>query len=180
MRNFTGMPCDKSGNQVDDSAPPPPFDYREPDDWSPFEDSLAFKTANSFFRNRFSAAKIDGILQLWSESLEQHDDDPPFANHQDLYKTIDAIPIGGVPWESFSFGFNSPDVTPDSPKWMTADFTIWYRDPRQLFLNMLQNPDFAPFFDYAPLRDYDEKGNRRYKNFMSGNWAWKQAVSRLS
>jgi hypothetical protein len=62
---------------------------------------------------------------------------------------------------------------------MTTDYTIWYRNPRQLFLNMLQNPDFATVFDYAPLREYDKDGNRQYKNFMSGNWAWKQAVCKI-
>jgi len=149
-------------------------------DWTPFEDGLAFRTANSFFKNKYSAGKIDEILQLWGESLARHGDDPPFSNHQELYKTIDAIPLGGVPWQSFSFAYDSPDITPDSPKWMTAEYTIWYRDPRQLFLNMLQNPDFANSFDYAPLREYDENGNRRYKNFMSGDWAWKQAVRQIS
>ena len=48
------------------------------------------------------------------------------------------------------------------------------------FPNMLQNPDFANSFDYAPLREYDENGNCRYKNFMSGDWAWKQAVRQIS
>jgi hypothetical protein len=59
---------------------------------------------------------------------------------------------------------------------MTADYTIWYRDPRQLFRFMLQNPDFATAFDYTPLHQYDENGNRQYQNFMSGDWAWRQAV----
>ncbi len=62
---------------------------------------------------------------------------------------------------------------------MTTDYTIWYRDPHQLFLNILQNPDFATTFDYAPLREYDKDGNRQYKNFMSGDWAWKQAVCKI-
>lgn len=153
---------------------------QHPNDWTPFDDSLSFKTANSFFKSKFSAGKIDNILQLWAESLERHGDDLPFLNHQDLYDTIDAIPLGSVPWESFSFAYTGPDITPDSPKWMTADYTIWYRDPHQLFLLMLQNSDFATDFDYAPLRQYDEDGNRRYQNFMSGDWAWKQAVCGIS
>jgi hypothetical protein len=59
---------------------------------------------------------------------------------------------------------------------MTADYTIWYRDPRLLFLNMLENPDFVENFDYAPLRQFNSMGSRCYQNFMSGDWAWKQAV----
>jgi hypothetical protein len=59
---------------------------------------------------------------------------------------------------------------------MDAEYTVWYRDPHKLFLNMLKNPDFEKAFDYAPYRQYDEKGNRVYEHFMSGDWAWQQAV----
>jgi hypothetical protein len=100
----------------------------------------------------------------------------PFSDHQDLYDTIDAIPIGGVPWQSHTFNYEGLKPEHDIPKWMTADYTVWYRDPRLLFLNMLENPDFVESFDYAPLREFDNTGSRRYKNFMSGDWAWKQAV----
>ena len=43
---------------------------------------------------------------------------------------------------------------------------------------MLANPEFAEHFDYAPHRQYDPNlnGFHRYENFMSGDWAWKQAV----
>ena len=176
----SGKPYDQNGITVTESgegAQPPP-DSGFPDDWAPFKDRLAFRTANTFFKNKFSATKIDEILELWAESLEPHSDNPPFLNHQGLYETIDSISLGTVPWQSSSFSYNDPNaiISPDSPKWMTADYTIWYRDPRQLFLNILQNPDFANAFDYAPLREYDQDGNRQYRNFMSGDWAWKQAV----
>jgi hypothetical protein len=100
--------------------------------------------ANSFFKNKFSAGKIDGILQLWAELLAQHGDVPPFLNHQELYDGINSIPLGCVPWESFSFAYDNPDITPNSPKWMTTDYTIWYHNPRQLFLKMLQIPISPP------------------------------------
>ena len=45
---------------------------------------------------------------------------------------------------------------------------------------MLANQDFHGFFDYAPFRQYDDKGIRRYEHLMSGDWAWKQAVSALA
>jgi hypothetical protein len=44
---------------------------------------------------------------------------------------------------------------------------------------MLQNPDFANSFDYAPYRQYDAKGSHHYLHFMSGDWAWNQAVSMI-
>ena len=179
--NLKGTPCDKNGNLLlHGTLPAPePQDLNPGNDWSPFENALGFKTANTFFKNKFSAGKIDDILQLWMESLEKHGDVPPFLNHKELYSSIDTI-IGSVPWQSFTFAYNEPDITPDSPKWMTADYTIWYCEPRQLFLHMLRNPDFATAFDYAPLRQYDKDGHRQYQNFMSGDWAWKQAVCEIS
>lgn len=63
---------------------------------------------------------------------------------------------------------------------MTGEYTIFYRDPRKLFVNMLENPEFVDNIDYAPLRQYNKKGIREYENFMSGDWAWKQAVRRPS
>jgi Plavaka transposase len=60
---------------------------------------------------------------------------------------------------------------------MESTHEIWYRDPRLLFKGMLENSEFQDFIDYAPLRQYDTDGDRQYENVMSGNWAWKQAVS---
>ena len=111
-----------------------------------------------------------------SDLLVVHDDQPPFLNHKDVYETIDAIPIGGVPWQSMTFTYDGPKPAVDVPKWMDTEYTIWFRDPHQLFLDMIKNPDFVNSFDYAPLRQYDQKGNRQYENFMSGDWVWKQAV----
>ena len=60
---------------------------------------------------------------------------------------------------------------------MESTHEIWFRDPWLLFKGMLENPEFQDFFDYVPLWQYDAHGGRQYENVMSGNWAWKQAVS---
>jgi len=146
-------------------------------DWTPFESHSAFELAEFFFKDdQTSARRIDRVLNIMSGLLAVHDDQPPFLNHQDLYQTIDAIPLGGVPWQSFTFTYEGPKPTADIPKWMDAEYTVWFRDPHRLFLEILKNPDFVDSFDYAPYRQYDKKGNRQYEHFMSGDWAWKQAV----
>lgn len=123
-----------------------------------------------------SAGNIDHLCQLWAATLAKYGDSPPYANHKELYQTIDATPIGGIPWQSVTLQYDGP--RPDNtPSWMEDEHTIWFRDPRLLFKNMLENPDFAKHFDYSPQRQYDAKGSRCYQNFMSGDWAWKQAVS---
>jgi hypothetical protein len=67
-----------------------------------------------------------------------------------------------------------PDNAP-TPEWMDTQYQLWYRDPRKVIHNLLANPDLADGIDYAPYRDFkDDK--RRYRDFMSGNWAWRQCV----
>ena len=154
------------------------MEVKDPDDWAPFEDLNAFEMTEYYYKSGFSAGEIDESVRLWACRLEEHGGVPPFSNHKEMYETIDTIELGNVPWQSFAFNYQGPELAgPDAPKWMTTEYTVWYRDPRQLFVNMLKNSDFSKSFDHAPFRQYDKNGNRCYENFMSGNWAWKQAVS---
>jgi len=41
---------------------------------------------------------------------------------------------------------------------------------------MLDNPDFDNQFDYAPYVELDKAGQRRWNEFMSGNFSWRHAV----
>jgi hypothetical protein len=59
---------------------------------------------------------------------------------------------------------------------MQSEFDVWYRDPRTIVKNLLSNPDFDGEFDYSPVQEYDAEDNHRFHDFMTGNWAWKQAV----
>ena len=59
------------------------------------------------------------------------------------------------------------------------EYTIWFRDPLLLFKNLLENPGFAGSFNYIPYQQYDDNAKCRYEDFMSGNWAWKQAVNNV-
>ncbi|TDL13740.1 hypothetical protein BD410DRAFT_817270 [Rickenella mellea] len=58
---------------------------------------------------------------------------------------------------------------------MEDEHVVWFRDPHNVIKNMLSNPDFHLEFDYAPFREEDANGQRRWGNFMSGDWAWNQA-----
>ena len=102
----------------------------------------------------------------------------PFFDHKDIYGTINAIPIGGVPWQSISLSYDGP-IPKNSSSWTNTEHMLWFRDPCLLFKNMLDNPDFQNLIDYAPLWQYDTDDQHSYQNFVSGNWAWKQAVTLL-
>lgn len=128
-----------------------------------------------------SEGDLDKLFALWAASHAPQADASPFANHKDLHDTIDATELGDISWEKFTLSYEGPkpDEAGETPTWMTDVHDIWFRDPRKIINNMLSNPDFQDEFDYSPLQEYDNEGNHRYQNFMSGNWAWKQAVNIL-
>ncbi|KAG1762208.1 hypothetical protein EDD22DRAFT_778730, partial [Suillus occidentalis] len=171
-----GLKCDAEGDLIDQNAPPPPRTDALQDDWTPYESRIAFETADFLFsRNQTSAKQIDTLLDLWAASLIKHDDAPPFTDHRDLYNTIDATPLGNVPWETFSMSYTGAKPLHDIPPWMDATYDVWFRDPRLLLHDMLGNPDFNGEMEYVPYRDYTAGDKRCFKNLFSGDWAWRQA-----
>lgn len=180
--SIVARPCDATGAFISRDASPPPPPLREKNNYSPFKDRIQFETADFLYtRNQMSAGHIDFLSLLWAASLAKHDDSPPFGGHRPLYETIDAIPLGDVPWDSITLNYKDKEMLPDdAPSWQKADYDVWYRDPRLIVQNMLANPDFKDEFDYTPVREFlpdKDGGGLRHKNFMSGTWAWKQAVS---
>ncbi|KAG2142346.1 hypothetical protein DEU56DRAFT_939653 [Suillus clintonianus] len=181
FRNYhtqlNGRPCDEHGHFLEDDAPPPPCEPQSPNDWTPFRNRTEFETADLFYvQNPTPARKIDAHLALWASTLLKHGDVPPFADHRDLYETIDSIPLGEVKWESFACSYSGEKPEGDYPPWMDSTFDVWYRDPRQVVHNMLANPEFAHEMDFRPYREYSTEGEeRQYRDFMSANWAWDQA-----
>jgi hypothetical protein len=123
-----------------------------------------------------SASQIDTLLNLWAATLIKHGDAPPFSTHRDLHNTIDATPIGDVPWQNFFMTYSGEKPAQNVPPWMDSTYDVWFRDPRLLVHNLLSNPDFDEEIEYVPYRDYTEENKRCWKNFFSGDWVWNQAV----
>jgi len=173
-----GVPCDEDGIAVPEGTPPPP---RETDngaeDWTPYENRPQFEFADYIYtKNQTSSGSIDQLLNIWAATLVGTDLEPPFLDHKDLYRTIDSTPVGDITWESFKLKYNGELPDDDIPAWMEAEHEVWFRDPRLLIHNILANADFNGEIDISPFQEYDADDNHRYQNFMSGNWAWKQAV----
>ncbi len=101
---------------------------------------------------------------------------PPFADHEDLHRVIDAIPLGDAPWHSFTGEYQGPLPKDNIPSWMTQKYEIWTRDICTLVRNTLDNPDFKEEFHTAPYREYDADNQRYFGDLFSSNWAWRQAV----
>ncbi|EMD32329.1 hypothetical protein CERSUDRAFT_161695 [Gelatoporia subvermispora B] len=176
---MNGHPCTPDGTPLPSPTTAPPLHaHTASTDWSPYNNRLEFETAEFLFkRTQMSQSKVNALLDLWAASLLKYNDKPPFADHNDLHKTIDATHLGGVPWQSFETSYTGSLPDGPVPSWMTAKYEIWYRDPRAVIENLLSSPDFNGEFDVAPYREYygPGSGERQFTNVMSGDWAWKQA-----
>ncbi|KAG2079823.1 uncharacterized protein F5147DRAFT_749460 [Suillus discolor] len=170
-----GLKCDANRSFIDQDAPPLPHTDAPPTDWTPYNDRAAFETVEFVFtRNQMSAKQIDTLLDLWVTTLIKHNDAPPFANHKDMYATIDATPLGDTPWKSFTMCYNGVRPEQDIPPWMDGKYDVWYRDPLQMVRSMLANSELDGGIEFSPYRDYTTENKRYWKNFMSADWAWNQ------
>ncbi|KAF5374647.1 hypothetical protein D9615_009021 [Tricholomella constricta] len=167
-------PCDKDGFDLNNNAPPPPAEPHDPTDYGPFPDCARFKLAEFLFaEDEMSANNVDRLVNIISALYP--DESPPFDSHTHMYSLIDSIKQGDVAWQSFSITYQG--AVPESgpiPTWMREKFEVWFRDPLEVLENQIGNPDFKDGIDYTPKRIF-KKGKRRFRDLMTGNWAWDQA-----
>jgi hypothetical protein len=118
------------------------------------------------------------LLNIWAASLiHAGSKSTIFSDHRSVYKTIDNTPLGDVKWESFTVKYTGDIPEEGAAPWMTDSHEVWFRDPHEVIRNMLANPDFAAEMDLRPYREFaTENDERQWKDFMSGDWAYKQAV----
>lgn len=175
---IAGTPCDSDGYDLPSDTPSHQSTKdSEPQNFFPFNNRVHFELADFFFRkNQISQAGFDELMQLWAATLPPGTP-PPFAGHDDYHNTLDAIPFGEVPWQSFSVTYDGPRPVGPAPSWMSAEYDVWFRCPLAIAENHLANPAFADEIDWSPKRVFNEAGKREYCDFMSGNWSWRQAVS---
>ncbi|KAF8836969.1 hypothetical protein BDN67DRAFT_991942 [Paxillus ammoniavirescens] len=171
-----GHPCNEFGEFLPPGTPPPPYVDGPHDDWTPYRNWTEFELAEFLFkRNQMSASQINTLLDLWAATLLQHGEQPPFADHHDLYKVIDSTPLGGVSWKSFTVSYDREKPEHDVPQWMNDTFDVWYRDPHEVAKNMLRNTDYKNEMDYVPFCEFSSEGDeQQWQDFMSGLWAWNQ------
>ena len=102
-----GQVCDEHGRPLPHGTPPTPHESdKANDDWTPYRDWVQFEVADFLYRqNQMSANDINFVTGLWAASLAPHNDSLLFKNAKDMYDTIDAMPLGNVPWQSFTMNY---------------------------------------------------------------------------
>lgn len=140
---------------------------------------MQFRLADFAFRQaELSGRDCNELLEIWAADKMQHDELAPFTSYEHMHAEIDSTKHGDVPWKSFKISW-AGELTEDSPTWKREEYEICYRDPDAIIRNMLDNPDFKDQFDYVPYVELDKSGQRRWNNFMSGNFSWRHCVSFL-
>ena len=177
----TGQPCDADGFDLPPDTLPTPQEARADGDYFPYSSRPEFELADLLFRKvQMAGSKISDLMDIWAAYQQIYDVDatygPPFASSQDLYNTIDSMEIGDVTWQAFTVEFDG-EVSGETALWKKKSFEVWFRDPLQIAKAQIANQDFACEMDYAPKWIFSRAGKRQYSDFMSGNWAWEQAVS---
>ena len=174
---FQGLLCNVQGVFLPPGtcAQLPPI--RQQTDWTPFNSRVGFELAMLLFKNaELSHSKIDNLMELWTASMIEVGGVAPFESHEGLLHQIDQIKLGHILWCSFEATYSGDEqLGPGSPLWMREKYEVWFRDPREITHNILGNSDFSNGIDYIPYRDF-VGGKQRWSEFMSGNWAWEQAV----
>jgi hypothetical protein len=176
----SGTPCDVDGYHLPNGSDPPlKALVNEPADFYPFKNRAEFEFADFMYSEcQLSAGKVDKLLDLLAALYPVFP--PSIADHTELYRLIDSIKQGDIPWDSFSVQYSGVQPNNDVPRptWMDQAYEVWFRNPLHVLENQLGNVDFKGEMDYAPKRVY-HRGKRRYQDLMSGNWAWEQAVSSI-
>lgn len=121
-----------------------------------------------------SVGNMDLLMNLMA-SMGEHDE-PPFSSAKDILNTIDSIPLCDIPWEGFKISYTG-EKSATSPSWMEKEFEVWYRNPLKVMEQQIGNPDFAHEVDFSPKQVINPRNKKRqYKDLMSGQWSWDQAV----
>ncbi|KAI9439702.1 hypothetical protein H4582DRAFT_1812628 [Lactarius indigo] len=181
--SLDARPCDESGMFLQapwgsTSLPAPPSqDNQHVQDWTPFEDRLAFDWAYYHYVNlQSSAAEIAEGLNLWSATSIKHGATigAPWRNAKEMYATIDSIKIGSLPFKAFVFQYTGPKPTVP-PRWMEEVYELNTHDVLDVIWEQLATPDFRGQFNYVPYKEFNGKGERVWSNLMLGQWASMQA-----
>ncbi|THU97921.1 hypothetical protein K435DRAFT_608506, partial [Dendrothele bispora CBS 962.96] len=152
---------------------PPPHSKES---WEPFSDRIEFDFAHYHFVEQQSSEKrIERALDLWAASLLRSGEDVPWKSAEEMYETIDSIREGKITWKTYSVKYQGPlPKTGTPPKWMTQEFELCARDAKEVIHEQLGTKEFDGKIHYTPYMQFED-GERRFSNFMSGEWVHQQA-----
>ena len=175
LTHLLAVPCNINGDFLPPNTPPPPTVQPPPTNLSPFESRVEFELAELLFtQTEMSNTQFNNLMELWAADAARDGREPPFGGSREFWAIIDSIE-GGVEWKRFEVKYSGELPNGPVPNWMTQPLEVFYRDPKTVLHKILKNRTFDDKFTYTPYREYKNM-KRHWSEFMSGNWAWDQAV----
>jgi hypothetical protein len=133
-------------------------------------------------KRQSSAGDIDTLFKQWRERsmFKTGVDITPFEDHQHMFDTIDSIPYGDSTWSEFTTQYDGP-VEDGVEEWKQATHTFHSRNILDVVCQVCGNSSFDGHFDYVAYKKYEKntrtgRWERKFRNVMSGQWAWRQSV----
>ena len=178
------QPCDVDGASLPTGQPPTPPNLTH--DWTPFKGRAQYELTELLFEKiEASNSETDRLLEILLSDKIMEGGEPLYGDadsdhsrgtaSSQLKATIDAIQWGDAPFQTFRVRYGGP-IDDDSPEWKKTSYEVHTRNAQSVLRNMIQSVDFKDSFDYRPYAEYTKPGHRRWSHFMSGHWAWKEAV----
>jgi hypothetical protein len=104
--------------------------------------------------------------------------EPVFKSVEELHSAIDDSSYGGAAWRELDFQYDG-HVDEHSASWKKETYVSHARNTFQAVKAMVASSEFHGKWDTTPIKEYTSEHKRLYSNFMSGRWAWCEAVSSL-
>ena len=165
---------------IPEPTPIKPLDETPDNPWVPFKDQLLFDWAHyHYVKLQSSECEINEGLNLWFASIIQNksNGDVPWNSAEGLYDTIDSIQASDTPWKTYKFTYKGPKPDGVAPQWMEQEYELNMCDILAVVEQQLVTSEFDGKFDYTAYQEFGPNGEHVWSNFMSGHWAWKEAVS---
>jgi len=95
-------------------------------------------------------------LDLWLTSIIKNKahGDIPWHSAEDLYKTIDSIQAGNIPWKTYKFRYAGLKPSGPIPRWMEQEYELNAWDTLASAEHQLATSAFDGNFDYAPYQEF--------------------------
>jgi hypothetical protein len=156
----------EAGKAIDDD-----FDILDDkiDQWAPFPCEQEYRLAHWCVKYKLSRVAIDELMKLQGVNMN-------FTSAYTLYNKIDEMTyaLGIYLWKSGKVSYASP--VDSEALWNDGKTPVYYRDPVDCIEFLFQQSAFKEHMVYAPIKDYNELGERVYSEVHTCDWWWNEQV----
>jgi hypothetical protein len=141
------------------------------DPFRPFRSKEEYQLARWTVKHRLPKAAINDLT-----TISGINNVSSATSAYTLFKAIDSIP-SDLDVNSWQRKFICFDMERDRKSLPNDQLTpFWYGDPVRCIEFLMQQPSFKEDMVYAPVREYNEAGERMYSEINSSDWWWKMQV----